>query len=252
MWDSGSWVNGGCLTNMNITSGTVTCTCPSSVGVYIGAFKAAVEYAIEVESQLATTTMTPETTSTISGASGNSESSTTTTTAEPVITVPAKFSFVGDYNDTINKLGGKANARDAICTDVRYTLQLKTSEFKNCDISSGSVVVTFDIVQTATEAAETQDLLVETVRNDAFTVTTPDGTALQTQTDSTVVNGEEYGGGDDEKKEEDDKKNMKIIIIAAAAAGALILIIIIVVVICKCKKDPQVHDSEEVGRYFPI
>lgn len=136
-------------------------------------------------------------------------------------------------------MGGEANARDAICTDVRYTLKLKTSEFQNCTISKGSVVVSFNIVQNPTETAETQNLLQDTVKNDGFTVTTLNGTRLTTKTDSVI-------GDNEENDEADDDDNMMIIIIGAVAAAVLIIIIVVIIVVCMVKKRQQVHDSEEV------
>lgn len=234
-------MNAGCVTTLDVSAGTVTCKCPTSVGVYIGAFKAAVVYAIEVQSQF-TTTQGP-TKSTLSSPT------TTTTTQAAVIKTPAQFSFEGDYDTIVNGMGGEVNARDQICTSVRYTLQLKTSEFQNCTISKGSVVVSFDIVQIAAKTTQTEDLLAQTVANDGFTITTLDGTALHTQTGSTVINGNSPTDGE-EAHEKDDGKMVIIIIAVVVAVVFIIVIAAVIAVVCQTKKNQQVHHSEKVRFCF--
>lgn len=219
--------------------GHVKCECSQAVGFYIGAFKAAVEYAMVIESQFTTTA--PTTTSTESTETQPKTEPKVSTTPEEIQTVNTlmKFSFQGDFTLITGNMGGVSNAQFEICESVRAKLQLKTAEFKNCTITNGSIIVSFVTVQTPSEATETQQLLIETVENDDFGITTLTGTPLQTQPGSTTINNN--SPGDDATSNADEDDMLVLIIVAAVIALVILIVVIIVIIACKKKKEQQVR-----------
>jgi len=232
-WRDSKWSVDDCST-ITLDESAITCHCRSIVGAHIAAFKlSALEtYIIEMEQA---TTPAPESTSTAGGESVTGGTGVDGTSQPILKSTYLEFSFDANYTVVVTKFGTQENARAEICTSTRYDLNLKTDEFKNCTISSGSVVVSFTVVQDDQSTDDTVDLLKTKIAENSFTATVPgEPEPLQTKKHSLLVNGVYV----DPPKEAKKGDNLGMII-GAAIGGLILLMMVIALVYCCTKKSKE-------------
>lgn len=123
-------------------------------------------------------------------------------------------------------------------------MKLKESEFTNCSIYPGSVVVSFELIQPVSDGNETLNRLNVFVANNVFTLKRPDGSKLNTIPSSVYVDNKHDRRSGEEKpvlqaKKSDDSVIWAIVILVLLIVGGLILILLLLCVLFK-QKDQKV------------
>lgn len=181
-------------------------------------------YASSTVSKDASSKSTMESTNSEMTESGKSTATTTmamkTTMTTTTITLSKRcqYSFDANFSLVITKYGGLEDARNTICSKTRELLQLSVTEFTDCHIKNGSIIVVFMLTQDSASINDTLQLLAKLVYNNEIGVTTPDGERLNTAATSFRVEGKKYEGVVAKKTESkhNDESVMAIVIVVVA------------------------------------
>ena len=127
-------------------------------------------------------------------------------------------------------------------------MKLKKSEFTNCSIYPGSVVVSFELIQAVNDGNETLNRLNVFVANNVFTLKRPDGSKLNTVPSSVYVADKLDERSGEKKpvpqaKKSDDSAVWAIVILVLLIIGGLILILLLLRVLFKQKEQKVSHSN---------
>ena len=168
---------------------------------------------------------------------------TSTTLAPSTYTADVQFKFKEDFDTIVTMYGSEGDAEKQICNETRINLNLDEDEFANCKITKGSVLVTFQILQTFDRGNKTVDRLNAFVANNVFTLTRPDGSKLNTESSSVYVNGNhELQSGPTAappgKQKDDDPETIAIIsiLIFLIICGLVLVLFLLIVLLRKNKR----------------
>ena len=166
-----------------------------------------------------------------------------------------KFKFIEDFDKAMNLYASEEDARKEICNSTRENLNLEEEQFASCNISRGSIIVSFRVILAGSKYNQTLRRLNLFVYNNLFTVKTPDGTKYNTVPSSVYADGvhqEESGGVEPEepghevveKKTNDDECIVIAILVFLIVCG-IILILILLYFLLRKKQQQKVLPIDE-------
>lgn len=244
----------------------MTCTCSSSLEKQIGIFEVSEIAETEILVQEAMqTTAAPTTTAAATTAGETTDSSdsndeATTATPEEGVTTPSSvenrgettdapesiiqstpisFSFPADYGTVISSFPSRDAARQDICDNTRSKLDLTVDEFQNCNITSGSIVVSFTLVQDETTGNQTVSQIQVQV-NDGTLTLTMNGEEYTVIQDSYYVNNMRQTPPPPTEEDDDDT-----VVIVVVVVIIVVLILVVVVVLFFVMKKNQ-NESNKI------
>ena len=175
-----------------------------------------------------------ETTSSSSEVTTSSSSEVDNT---PVRETPMSLSFDKNFDDFVSQFDRADQAQQAVCDETMRQLALTLTTFTNCSISSGSVVVTFVLVQPEQTGNATVDSLRSRIHGNTLVLEIL-GKSYTVDRESLVVNNEPQKPTPAEEEESDSTVIIIVVVIV------LLIIIIVVVVAFFIVKNKQNHNNK--------
>ena len=154
----------------------------------------------------------------------------------PIRETPMSISFDQNFDDFLAKFSTAEEARSKACNETMNKLELTEATFKNCDIGSGSVVISFVLVQSEKSGNATVDALRTQVHGSSL-VLEISGTSYTVDRESLVVNNEPQKPA---PAEEESDSTVVIIVVVVV----LLIIIIVVVVAFFVVKNKQNQNNK--------
>ena len=158
----------------------------------------------------------------------------------PTRETPMSLSFDQDFDDFVSQFDQADQARKTVCEETMRQLALTPATFTNCLISSGSVVVTFVLVQPEQTGNATVDSMRSRIHGNTLVLEIL-GKSYTVDRESFVVNNEPQKPVPAEEEESDSTVVIIVVVVI------LLIIIIVIVVAFFIVKNKQNHNNKVKG-----
>lgn len=151
----------------------------------------------------------------------------------PIRETPMSISFDYDFDDFVAKFVSAEEARKTLCEETMRKMVLTPTAFTQCVISSGSVVVTFVLVQSEQAGNSTVDSLRSQVHGNTLVLEIL-GTSYNVDPESLVVDNEPQKPP---PAEEDESDSTVVIIVVVIVLLIIIIVVVVAFFVVKNKQN---------------